>query len=302
MSVPRVHVIMATFNPSEYLWDQLNSILVQSNVEVTVSVFDDGSTDKSFLYLAAGLNDPRVRLFECESSGSAGRSFLRAVTLVEDIEADWFAYADQDDVWFPDKLSKGIDLANQFSASGYSSNLYLYDGVATYATLEKPGRQTEFDHYFQGASAGCTYILRADVFDVLRSEVEKLNIYSLSHLISHDWLTYFIVRKYNFRWKHDTRSFILYRQHSNNVYGAKRGFQGFLSKANLLFKGLAQENTAVLAKLCPLQLEQDSLLSRNTVMSRVLFIRNAFNFRREVFLSVVCFVLWVMGRIYPYKR
>lgn len=45
-------VLMSTYNGEKYLKEQIDSILAQKNVEVTIQVRDDGSTDGTIRMLA----------------------------------------------------------------------------------------------------------------------------------------------------------------------------------------------------------------------------------------------------------
>ena len=48
-SLPKVAVILCTYNPSSFLHAQLSSIYDQVGVLVDIYIFDDGSLDTEFL-------------------------------------------------------------------------------------------------------------------------------------------------------------------------------------------------------------------------------------------------------------
>ena len=103
----RVAVVISAYNGSENIRRQLDSIFAQRDVEVSVLVRDDGSTDNT----VEVVQEYRERtgcaltLVQGENMGWA-RSFLEALCLAP--EADYYAFSDQDDVWAPEKLSRCI--------------------------------------------------------------------------------------------------------------------------------------------------------------------------------------------------
>ena len=44
---PKILVLMATYNGGKYLREQLDSVFLQKNVDITVLVRDDGSIDNT---------------------------------------------------------------------------------------------------------------------------------------------------------------------------------------------------------------------------------------------------------------
>ncbi|MCM1159753.1 MAG: glycosyltransferase [Roseburia sp.] len=98
-----VCVLMSTYNGEKYLREQIDSILNQKDVNVHLVVRDDGSTDKTRDVLVEYGKEISVMLQEnvgCE------KSFLEL--LHYQCDADYYAFADQDDYWHPKKLINEI--------------------------------------------------------------------------------------------------------------------------------------------------------------------------------------------------
>lgn len=302
MTKQTVHVIMATFNPGDHLQEQLESILGQHGVSVKVTIFDDGSTNREALERLSDVMDPRVSLVDCRPSGSAGKNFLRAIAAWDGPAADWISFSDQDDIWHEDKLFEGISYAKSQNADGYSSNLSIYDGSDITGVLAKSPKQKKYDHFFQGASAGCTYILKNSLFGKVNQIISTIDVQSLDKHISHDWLVYFISRMVGSRWAHDEKSYIFYRQHDSNVYGAKRGVFGAIARVSLLKDGHAICNSELISEICNIRGIVSPILQRENFFKRLLFCRNMFHFRRESLYSPLAYILWLLGQYYPYSR
>jgi glycosyltransferase involved in cell wall biosynthesis len=84
----------------------VRSALGQSRVQLEVLIVDDGSTDATEL-LVSEISDPRVRYLKRPVSGgvSAARN-----TGISEAKGRWIAFLDDDDVWAPTKLVRGIDV------------------------------------------------------------------------------------------------------------------------------------------------------------------------------------------------
>lgn len=295
----KIKILLATYNPGTALEEQISSILKQKDVAVTIDIFDDGSPDQS--YLDTCCNDPRITLRKLPATGGAGKSFLRAVSLTDIDQHDFFAFSDQDDIWLEDKLSSAVAFMSEKNADGYSSNLSLFDGKRVFGTLRKSDRQVRYDHLFQGASAGCTYVMNAALFAQIQTIVKTLDIENLPKHVSHDWMIYFLARASGKRWHHDTRSFILYRQHTDNIYGAKKGLSGALSRLALINEGLFKDNSDVIRHLSKQQNFNIPVIRSSTWFKKLGYATQIMQFRREGKLSVVAYLLWLFGVFYSKK-
>ena len=106
--IKTITVIMSAYNGSKYIEAQLDSIFQQVGVKVLCYVRDDGSTDDTLQVLKKYVSTSG-ELIICEGENVGWeRSFLLA--LKDAPQADYYAFADQDDIWFEDKLISGIKM------------------------------------------------------------------------------------------------------------------------------------------------------------------------------------------------
>lgn len=98
MTVP-VSVVMAVYNGSRYLSEQLESVLSQLGTEDELIIVDDASTDDS-ARLLHGLDSPVIKLFSNPCNIGVLRTFERALRLASN---PIIFLCDQDDVWLPGK-------------------------------------------------------------------------------------------------------------------------------------------------------------------------------------------------------
>lgn len=114
-------IILCTYNGEKYLEKQIKSIMEQDREDFCLLYSDDGSTDstKAILQSLQEKYGRRMRAFPRPMhSGSPAKHFLSILSALAkgEVETDNLEYiflADQDDEWFPDKLSKTISVIKE---------------------------------------------------------------------------------------------------------------------------------------------------------------------------------------------
>ncbi|WP_051119679.1 glycosyltransferase family 2 protein [Gillisia sp. CAL575] len=101
----RISVALCTFNGSQFLNDQLNSILNQSTAVNEIIICDDHSSDNTLEILNEYKDKyPEIiKIFKNEESLGTIKNFEKALTLCT---GEIIFLADQDDVWFKIKVQK----------------------------------------------------------------------------------------------------------------------------------------------------------------------------------------------------
>lgn len=237
MTRPSVAILLATYNGAGYCATQLTSILWQRGVDVHVYARDDQSTDETPAILQdwAARHPQQITIVANDGvrTGSANGNFFALLAAIDPARHDYLAFADQDDVWMPDKLSHAVGQLAAKGAHGYSSDLIAYDAEAGNAwMLRKAGQPADLDYLFQGASAGCTYVLTRHAAVLAAGVIARADAFPAG--ASHDWILYAICRSRGLLWARDRVAKILYRQHSGNQYGAKRGLGELRGKLRVM--------------------------------------------------------------------
>jgi len=97
--------MMATYNGERFLVSQIESILNQENVDVTLVIHDDGSADSTCAICQEIANsDTRVRFARNASNLGVANNFMTMLFSPDADGYDLYAFSDQDDEWFPEKL------------------------------------------------------------------------------------------------------------------------------------------------------------------------------------------------------
>lgn len=109
----KVAILVSTYNGEEYLHAQISSLLDQkTDIEFDIYIRDDGSKDGTENMIEElALTNPNI--FVSKSSGSnvgAKNSFLN---LLHEVEADFYFFCDQDDVWEENKIHRSLSMLNR---------------------------------------------------------------------------------------------------------------------------------------------------------------------------------------------
>lgn len=98
-----VSIVLCTYNGEKYIAEQLNSICNQRYQNLEIIICDDASTDDTMLILSRfSEKDPRIRLEKNAENLGFAKNFNSAVSRATGAIV---GFADQDDVWHPDKIA-----------------------------------------------------------------------------------------------------------------------------------------------------------------------------------------------------
>jgi rhamnosyltransferase len=137
MMSKKVCVLLSTYNGEAYLREQIDSILAQIDVSVELIIRDDGSKDSTVKIINEYKNQyVNVLILDSYKNLGPANSFMELLYASGD--ADYYAFAEQDDIWLPEKLSKAIGIIEHKNIDGssspvlYASNQILYYGDKFY--------------------------------------------------------------------------------------------------------------------------------------------------------------------------
>lgn len=217
----KVIILMSVYNGYRYLKEQIESIRNQTigYENIYLVIRDDGSKDQS-CQLIHQMQDPHITLIEGENCGTAD-SFWKLIKETT-ADADYYAFADQDDIWYSSKLETAIECLNRTDTPQlYYSNAEIADndGRGTGRLLMKRQDHLSVPTIMAGLHAlGCTMVFNRTALKVFQSV-------RLSGIEMHDrscFLIMYLVGQVIF----DSKPQLYYRQHENNVIGneGKKGW------------------------------------------------------------------------------
>lgn len=98
----RTSVCMAAYNGSQFIEEQIRSILPELEEDDELVIINDCSTD-STVSVVRGIDDPRIRLISNEHNLGYVKTFERALA---ESTGDYVFLSDQDDIWIPGRLKE----------------------------------------------------------------------------------------------------------------------------------------------------------------------------------------------------
>jgi len=237
---PHFVVALAAYNGINFIAEQIHSILNQVSVAVTVVVSVDRSRDGTEQWFEQlERSEPRVKLLPVgQTFGGAAPNFFRLLRDINLDGFDYFAFADQDDIWMSDKLMRAHLQLQSSGADGYSSNVMAFWPSGKRKLINKAQPQRAWDYLFESAGPGCTYVMTTRLARELQVAV-RTQIDALQLITFHDWFSYAYARSNGFKWIIDSYPSLLYRQHAANQFGANSGVAPLFRRMKQLFSGEA---------------------------------------------------------------
>lgn len=235
---PAVAVLMATYNGSACIQAQLDSLAAQSHRPALILISDDGSSDDTIAILhrfARAHPDIEVRILEGPRLGAA-QNFLFLLRQVPSW-IDMVALSDQDDIWLPKKIERGVHHLEQAGGKtpvlycGRTWEWYPEDDTRRHSSL--PKKAPSFRHALvQNIAGGNTMMLnRAGADLACAASLEARRV------VVHDWWLYQIVTGTGGTVIYDREPMMLYRQHSENLIGANRGLAAKVWRVRHMLSG-----------------------------------------------------------------
>lgn len=242
-----VTVLMGLRDGAAHLAAQLDSIAAQDHPDWSLIASDDGSVDASRAILSDfAARDPRARCVDGPRRGFAANylSMLRRLPP----RPGWIALADQDDIWLPDRLSRGLAaLAGQGGAALYCSRTWIVSPDLSARRLSPPRpRPPGFANALvQNIAAGNTILLNPAAAALAVAAAAEAG-----RVVAHDWWLYQLVTGAGGAVVHDDRPTILYRQHAGNLIGSNDGWIARARRLGQMLRGDFRDwNTVNLAAL-----------------------------------------------------
>lgn len=209
-------VLLSTYFGEKYIRQQLDCIIEQDFPgQITVVIRDDGSRDNTCAIIRQ-MELPENRqiiLHECANAGPQ-RSFLELIRLAP--EADYYFFADQDDVWDLDKLRLGAEqlrpMGDTPAAQGANFRLSDMDlNIYDPAAIKEPPRFTPLSTLFYNKIPGCCMSFNRALMALCKQ-------LQLPNVMMHDSMVLCLAAAVG-TVLYDPESRIIHRIHRDNVVG-----------------------------------------------------------------------------------
>jgi glycosyltransferase involved in cell wall biosynthesis len=248
---PRVAILLGTKDGAAFLGDQLRSFAGQSHQDWCLVVSDDGSRDATRQIIAqfAATRPQRVEVRDGPQRGVTANFLSLAADPA--IEAEFFAFSDQDDIWHADKLARA--LARLATAPSGAPALYcgrtelMTEDGRRYGLSPRFRRPPSFGNALVQSLGGANTM----VFN--RAAKRLVEAAGVPNVVLHDWWLYQLVSAAGGAVFYDPDPMLRYRQHSDNLIGSNRGARARLLRIRLMlggrFRDWNETNLAALRRL-----------------------------------------------------
>lgn len=218
----KINILMPTYNGRLYLRKQLDSILNQTFSDFRLFVSDDASTDSTLKILKEyEEKDKRIEIYGHQKNIgiAANMEFL-----IGKVRSEYFMFADQDDVWEPDKIEKTFNKMKETDSDLVYTDVEVTDSrlkitAPSYWKLKgfenKIKKYNNFESlYLNNYVTGCTMLIKSKWIN------EFLPLPQNSKYILYDYWIALVISQ-NGKMSYVDKPTMKYRQHKKNQVGSK---------------------------------------------------------------------------------
>lgn len=308
MSVPKIKILLASFQGAPFLASQLDSLNAQRIGPLEVDLSDDGSTDGTLAMVErnkAGWDRLSILLRRGPGQGAV-ENFRSLVLAQTDESSDYFAFCDQDDIWHRDKLARAIawlDTAGGQPALFCGRTRILDQNGRIIGNSPLFARAPGFRNALvQSIAGGNTMVMNRAAFGLVRQSLLA------GTPVVHDWWCYIIVSGAGGLVHYDPKPLVDYRQHAGNLIGANDGWRARLRRIGGLLAGRQRawndRHLGLLRQCAPLLTPEaraiaDMLAEMHTVplLRRLVLLRKSGLYRQSRMGQVGLIFGCLLGRI-----
>lgn len=217
---PNIIVIMKTYNGSKYVIEQVDSIMNQKEVNTYLYISDDGSNDDTISKIYS-LKTKYKNIFLIANHEGEGPAmgFLNLVKYVVDnvqISDYFIAYADQDDVWYSDKLITAVTNLNEQEADLFLSTYDVSSSKQSFV------RDMRYDIPITVERVLTYWCPSGNVFVFNKPLALAVASTNPKTLRMHDFWTLLVAISGDYKIVTLNKPLLMYRLHENNTVGLNK--------------------------------------------------------------------------------
>ncbi|WP_343210516.1 glycosyltransferase family 2 protein [Anaerolentibacter hominis] len=227
-----VSIVMTSYNGENYIADQIRSILDQTWGNFELTIWDDGSTDRTAEIVSEFCSrfPDKISFHKNVQNKGVVKNFLEGAQAAR---GDYVMFADQDDWWLEDKIARTLNKMKQLEGQcGKETPLAVFTDVkvtdgelfVTAESFHKSDRldvtKTDLAHLLmENKLIGCTVMFNRALGGKLDYMPQKARY--------HDWWVGLIAASFG-QIGYVKQPTMLYRQHGGNQVG-DQSFKGYVA-------------------------------------------------------------------------
>ena len=231
-----VTILLATYNSSKFLREQLDSLFQQTFSEWTLVIRDDGSSDETIAIIKEFQQKfPNILLLEDTNKNiGASESFMR---LLQKTDSSYYFFCDHDDIWLPNKVKDSLDLMKKTELENMMKPIIIHSDLRV---VDK-NLNIISNSFWKSSGIKPNYLENKNLIQVFNcvtgctmlfnKTVKELAFPYPASIPMHDWWLAIVTLRNNGIIRHIDQPTILYRQHGSNEVGARMiNFSYFIKK------------------------------------------------------------------------
>ncbi|MBV8465906.1 MAG: glycosyltransferase family 2 protein [Burkholderiales bacterium] len=258
-----VDILLATYNGAKFLSGQLASIAAQTHGDWRLIARDDGSSDGTVEILKdfAGRYPERVRLLANDRDGPGGAS-ANFGAMLDEVDADYVLFADQDDEWLPNKIAVLWAEMRRIEAAHAGCPVLVHSDLVVTDSVLRTDASSFWSHMGLDPRAGASFkrLMLENCVTGCASMINRQLIERArpipAEAIMHDWWLALVASAFGVIGVVDTPT-VRYRQHANNAVGARAA-----SLPALMGSGIRQGWLTIRVSLACKRAQASSFLAR----------------------------------------
>ena len=222
--VHQVDIVLATYNGEKFLSEQIDSIIAQDYKNWRLLISDDGSKDRTVKIAENYCNiDNRIILVNKDRQGGVVKNFSKAL---EFVTSEYIMFCDQDDYWLPGKITHLKKLLMEKEVVVGKVPLLIFSDLIIVDEALKITNKSFFhgsninpkDNFnpqfllWRSAVYGCTVMFNKSLYDVAMPLPSEVTMHDQWFALKASLMGFVM---------YSNESHVYYRQHGNNVVGAK---------------------------------------------------------------------------------
>ena len=222
----QIAILLATYNGERYLKEQLDSLFSQTCQDWHLYVHDDGSKDGTVAILNsfASAHPGKMTILDYPPTGGPCSNFL---SMLNRVEAHYYMFCDQDDVWMSRKIELSIYELHQIERKHPQKGIVIYTDLLivdenlaplSASMWEHAGIYPQYTRTF--ADSGGHTAIATGCTMMFNNEAKKCCGFPAGKALMHDIWVCLCVLKCGGVLKGIEDKTVLYRQHGNNTLGA----------------------------------------------------------------------------------
>lgn len=219
-----ISVLLSSYNGEKYIQPLIESILDQKcSCNLQLIIRDDGSKDKTIEIIHNIMkNHSNITLHEGTNIG-VNASFYELIKIAP--KSEYYAIADQDDIWLENKLQVALDAIKNKKVMLYGSASNCVDENLNLIKKENIVKRdiTLYNTMIQNFIGGHTQVFTSEFADII------IKNYALEKIYAYDAYFTNVAMIYDALY-YDHDSYVNYRLHGNNLVGTGTSFFDWIKK------------------------------------------------------------------------